>query len=174
MNYAKIGRPQRRYQILPGHACVLYTTSGVEQQFHCQLLILITVCSTFPIHVQYKNKQTSTSDGRPEQLKYHQLIKQTQASKIYIQEYVCVISSANRNTFVDIATPISFTWPVALFQVEIGWSSNSNSPLVKIKFPPIVYNLIRHRIANNRNSNYSFSLTLRTVECVTESIKPVQ
>ncbi|KRX46765.1 hypothetical protein T09_8152 [Trichinella sp. T9] len=114
---------------------VLYTTSGVEQQFHCQLLILITVCSTFPIHVQYKNKQTSTSDGRPEQLKYHQLIKQTQASKIYIQEYVCVISSANRNTFVDIATPISFTWPVALFQVELGWSSNSNSPLVKIKFP---------------------------------------
>ncbi|XP_003371720.1 conserved hypothetical protein [Trichinella spiralis] len=153
MNYAKIGRPQRRYQILPGHACVR---------------------STFPIHVQYKNKQTSTSDDRPEQLKYHQLIEQTQPSKIYIQEYVCVMSSANRNTFVDIATPIICTLPVALFQVELGFSSNSNSRLVKIKFPPIVDNLIRHRTANNRNSNYSFSLTLRTVECVTESIQPVQ
>ncbi|KRY31745.1 hypothetical protein T01_3561 [Trichinella spiralis] len=108
MNYAKIGRPQRRYQILPGHACVR---------------------STFPIHVQYKNKQTSTSDDRPEQLKYHQLIEQTQPSKIYIQEYVCVMSSANRNTFVDIATPIICTLPVALFQVELGFSSNSNSRL---------------------------------------------
>ncbi|KRX23469.1 hypothetical protein T07_8594 [Trichinella nelsoni] len=111
---------ERSIDVLRFSSVVHDQYSGVEQQFHSQLLILIRVCSTFPIHVQYKKKQTSTSDGRPEQLKYHQLIKQTQASKIYIQEYVCVIWSANRNTFVDIATPISFTLPVALFQVELG------------------------------------------------------